>query len=67
MSTTERQSVHDRLASAGACDVKFFFNADLNSRLPSQVKAQASFLLDTYLQDFKTEYKPAGELTHIAS
>lgn len=64
MSTTDK-SVQQRLAAAGARDVKFLFNADLQSRLPSSVQSQANFLLESYLAGFVKAHTPVGELTHI--
>ncbi len=65
MSTTEK-SVQERLAAAGAKDVKFLFNADLQSRLPSAVQSQANFLLESYLDGYVKPHTPVGQLTHIS-
>lgn len=65
MSSTTVNSVQERLAAAGARDVKFLFNADLQSRLPSAVQTQATFLLDSYLNGYVKQHNPVGELTHI--
>ena len=65
MSTTVN-SVQERLSTGGARDVRFLFNADLQSRLPSAVQAQANFLLDSYLKGYVEEHTPVGDLTFIA-
>jgi hypothetical protein len=64
MSTTVN-SIQERLSTSGARDVKFLFNADLQSRLPSAVQAQANFLLDSYLKGYVEEHTPVGDLTFI--
>ena len=66
MNTTNSQNVMQRLKEAGAVDVKFLFNPDFESRLPSSVKAQANFLLGSYLDGYTTPHTPVGKSTHIA-
>ena len=65
MSTTVN-SIQERLSTGGARDVKFLFNEDLQSRLPSAVKAQANSLLSSYLDGRTKPHTPVGELTIIA-
>lgn len=65
MSTTVND-VKARLKAADVRDVKFLFNADLQSRLPSAVQTQATFLLNSYLDGYTKPNAPVGELTHIA-
>jgi len=64
MSTTVND-VKSRLQAEGVRDVKFLFNADLQSRFPSMVQTQAAFLLNSYLDGYTKPNAPVGELTHI--
>ena len=66
MTTTNSQSVMQRLSAAGAVDVKFLLNPDYENRLPSTVKAQAKSLLNSYLNGCTKPHTPVGELTLIA-
>lgn len=67
MATSTLQHVKDKLKSHKVRDVKFLFNADLQSRQPSEVKLQAAALLDTYLQGSFTKPRlPVGKMTHAA-
>lgn len=63
---TTVNGVQERLLASGARNVKFLFNADLQSRLPSTVRAQANFLLDSYLSKYTKPHTPVGDLTYIA-
>lgn len=65
MSTAYGHSVMQRLSAAGAVDVKFLLNPDFQSRLPSSVKAQANFLLGSYLDGYTTPHTPVGKSTLI--
>ena len=66
MTTTNSQSVMQRLSAAGAVDVKLLLNPDYENRLPSTVKAQANSLLNSYLNGCTKPHTPVGELTLIA-
>lgn len=66
MTTTNSQSVMQRLSAAGAVDVRFLLNPDYENRLPSTVKAQANSLLNSYLNGCTKPHTPVGELTLIA-
>ncbi len=66
MTTTNSQSVMQRLSAAGAVDVKFLLHTDYENRLPSAVKAQANSLLSSYLDGRTKPHTPVSELTIIA-
>jgi len=63
--TNSLQAVQAMLDARGVRDVKFLFNADLQSRLPSTVEAQAGSLLSAYLSGKVSPRNPVGELSHI--
>jgi len=64
--TSSLKDVQVMLEGRGVRDVKFLFNSDLQSRLPSTVQAQASFLLSAYLDGKVSPRDPVGDLSHIA-
>lgn len=65
MNTTALEQVQAALKARGVRDVKFLFNADLQSRLPSEVQERAAVLLQSYLDEKMKDTTPVCGLTHI--
>ena len=65
MSTATLEQLQIALKARGVKDVRFSFNTDLQSRLPSEVHEYAAMLLQSYLDGEMKPATPVCALTHI--